>query len=105
MFGVSEVLKFVSYINKLLVKNGQGPYDIIYRVVMENISENFCFPRSWQFIHLFFYQFYQYHFQVFAIAIITALLAYPNEYTRQPTSRVISYLFQNCGPEDGSQLW
>jgi len=42
--------------------------------------------------------------EVFTVAIITAIVAYPNEYTRQPASRLISDLFQNCGPEDGSPL-
>ncbi|XP_057312951.1 H(+)/Cl(-) exchange transporter 4-like isoform X2 [Hydractinia symbiolongicarpus] len=42
--------------------------------------------------------------EVFVVAILTAIIAYPNEYTKDQTSRLISRLFQNCGPEDGSPL-
>jgi len=43
--------------------------------------------------------------EVISVAVITALLAYPNEYTRQSSSRLIYHLFRRCGPEDGSALW
>lgn len=39
------------------------------------------------------------------VAAATAILSYPNEYTRDPTSKVIARLFQRCGPEDASPLW
>lgn len=42
--------------------------------------------------------------EVFMVAIVTGLFAYPNEYTRHPASRLILRLFQNCGPEDGTPL-
>jgi len=42
--------------------------------------------------------------EVISVAVITALLAYPNEYTRQSSSRLIYHLFRRCGPEDGSAL-
>jgi len=42
--------------------------------------------------------------EVIFIATLTSILAYPNEYSRESTSRVISHLFQKCGPEDASAL-
>eukprot|EP00794_Sanderia_malayensis_P007396 gene7396-8216_t len=42
--------------------------------------------------------------EVLCVAVITAIVAYPNEYTRESTSRLIYHLFQRCGPEDGSKL-
>lgn len=35
--------------------------------------------------------------EVIAVAFITALLAYPNEYTRMNTSELIYLLFSQCG--------
>ncbi|XP_065058528.1 H(+)/Cl(-) exchange transporter 4-like [Rhopilema esculentum] len=42
--------------------------------------------------------------EVLSVAVITALFAYPNEYTRLSSSRLIYQLFRRCGPEDGSAL-
>ncbi|XP_065669027.1 H(+)/Cl(-) exchange transporter 5 isoform X2 [Hydra vulgaris] len=42
--------------------------------------------------------------EVFVITIVTSLISYPNEFTRISMSRLISELFQNCGPDDTSHL-
>ncbi|XP_033919614.1 H(+)/Cl(-) exchange transporter 5 isoform X4 [Melopsittacus undulatus] len=42
--------------------------------------------------------------EVFVVTAITALLAFPNEYTRMSTSELISELFNDCGILDSSKL-
>ncbi|KAG8450543.1 hypothetical protein GDO86_002987 [Hymenochirus boettgeri] len=42
--------------------------------------------------------------EVIAVTAITALLAYPNPYTRRSTSELISELFNDCGALESSQL-
>lgn len=42
--------------------------------------------------------------EVIAITGITAVLAYPNPYTRRSTSELISELFNDCGALESSQL-
>ncbi|XP_023681175.1 H(+)/Cl(-) exchange transporter 3 isoform X3 [Paramormyrops kingsleyae] len=42
--------------------------------------------------------------EVITVAVITALLAYPNPYTRQNTSELVKELFTDCGPLESSQL-
>lgn len=38
------------------------------------------------------------------VALVTALLAFPNEYTRMSSSELISELFNDCGLLDSSKL-
>lgn len=38
------------------------------------------------------------------VTAITAIIAYPNPYTRQSTSELISELFNDCGALESSQL-
>ncbi|XP_021378243.1 H(+)/Cl(-) exchange transporter 3-like isoform X6 [Mizuhopecten yessoensis] len=42
--------------------------------------------------------------EVLGVAFITALLSYPNEYTRKNSSELIRQLFSRCGPEDNTEL-
>lgn len=42
--------------------------------------------------------------EVLMVTVITALIAYPNPYTRQSTSILIRRLFSQCGPDDFSDL-
>lgn len=42
--------------------------------------------------------------EVIAITAITAIIAYPNPYTRRSTSELISELFNDCGALESSQL-
>ena len=42
--------------------------------------------------------------EVIAVTGITAVLAYPNPYTRRSTSELISELFNDCGALESSQL-
>nr|XP_021156426.1 H(+)/Cl(-) exchange transporter 5 isoform X1 [Columba livia] len=42
--------------------------------------------------------------EVFVVTAITAVLAFPNEYTRMSTSELISELFNDCGILDSSKL-
>ncbi|NXI60730.1 CLCN5 protein, partial [Chloroceryle aenea] len=42
--------------------------------------------------------------EVFVVTAITALLAFPNDYTRMSTSELISELFNDCGILDSSKL-
>ena len=42
--------------------------------------------------------------EVIAITAITAILAFPNPYTRRSTSELISELFNDCGALESSQL-
>ncbi|XP_069067968.1 H(+)/Cl(-) exchange transporter 5 isoform X2 [Pleurodeles waltl] len=42
--------------------------------------------------------------EVLLVTAITAVLAFPNEYTRISTSELISELFNDCGPLDESKL-
>uniref|UniRef100_A0A8C9WMB8 Chloride channel protein n=1 Tax=Scleropages formosus TaxID=113540 RepID=A0A8C9WMB8_SCLFO len=42
--------------------------------------------------------------EVIAVAAITAIVAFPNPYTRQNTSELIKELFTDCGPLESSQL-
>ena len=43
--------------------------------------------------------------QVLVVALLTALVQYPNPYTRFNASQVIRKLFSQCGPEDAGDLW
>ena len=43
--------------------------------------------------------------QVLIVALLTALVQYPNPYTRFNASQVIRKLFTQCGPEDTGDLW
>ncbi|XP_047126232.1 H(+)/Cl(-) exchange transporter 5 isoform X1 [Hydra vulgaris] len=42
--------------------------------------------------------------EVFVLTIFTALISYPNEFTRMSMSQLIYMLFQNCSPDDTSIL-
>lgn len=42
--------------------------------------------------------------EVILVAAITAVVAFPNPYTRQNTSELIKELFTDCGPLETSQL-
>lgn len=42
--------------------------------------------------------------EVITVAVITAIVAFPNPYTRQNTSQLIKELFTDCGPLASSQL-
>lgn len=42
--------------------------------------------------------------EVILVAAITAVVAFPNPYTRQNTSELIKELFTDCGPLESSQL-
>ncbi|PAA72866.1 hypothetical protein BOX15_Mlig029836g1, partial [Macrostomum lignano] len=42
--------------------------------------------------------------EVMLVTLVTALLAFPNTYTRMNTSRLIKLLFSKCGPEDEAEL-
>lgn len=42
--------------------------------------------------------------EVIVVTAITAIIAYPNPYTRQSTSELISELFNDCGALESSQL-
>ncbi|KAK3737007.1 hypothetical protein QZH41_018406 [Actinostola sp. cb2023] len=42
--------------------------------------------------------------EVLLVTVITALVAFPNPYTRQSTSVLIKHLFRQCGPDDNSAL-
>lgn len=42
--------------------------------------------------------------EVIAVTAVTAIVAYPNPYTRQSTSELISELFNDCGALESSQL-
>lgn len=42
--------------------------------------------------------------EVIAVTAITAIVAYPNPYTRRSTSELISELFNDCGALESSQL-
>ncbi|XP_023489883.1 H(+)/Cl(-) exchange transporter 4 isoform X5 [Equus przewalskii] len=42
--------------------------------------------------------------EVIAVTAITAIIAYPNPYTRRSTSELISELFNDCGALESSQL-
>lgn len=43
--------------------------------------------------------------EVVAMGFITALISYPNPYTREDNSALIARLFHDCGPADVSELW
>jgi chloride channel 3/4/5 len=43
--------------------------------------------------------------EVLVIAGITAVLAFPNPYTRMSTSQLIYALFSQCGITDKHELW
>lgn len=43
--------------------------------------------------------------QVLGIVFITALLSYPNPYTRMNSSELIRLLVSRCGPEDDTEIW
>ncbi|XP_071490180.1 H(+)/Cl(-) exchange transporter 4-like [Diadema antillarum] len=42
--------------------------------------------------------------EVIVLAFVTAVLSFPNQYTRMNTSKLISLLFSECGPEDDDLL-
>ncbi|XP_077984482.1 H(+)/Cl(-) exchange transporter 3-like isoform X2 [Glandiceps talaboti] len=42
--------------------------------------------------------------EVIVLALITAIISYPNPYTRMSSSQLIKLLFQKCGPEDNYML-
>lgn len=42
--------------------------------------------------------------EVITVAAVTAVVAFPNPYTRQNTSELIKELFTDCGPLESSQL-
>ncbi|XP_061164575.1 H(+)/Cl(-) exchange transporter 3-like isoform X1 [Saccostrea echinata] len=42
--------------------------------------------------------------EILVVTLITALLSYPNQYTRMNTSEMIKILVQQCGPEDDTDL-
>lgn len=42
--------------------------------------------------------------QVVLVTLVTAVLAYPNPYSRQSSSVLIKHLFSQCGPDDSSEL-
>lgn len=42
--------------------------------------------------------------EVILVAAITAVVAFPNPYTRKNTSELIKELFTDCGPLESSQL-
>uniref|UniRef100_T1IZ96 Chloride channel protein n=1 Tax=Strigamia maritima TaxID=126957 RepID=T1IZ96_STRMM len=42
--------------------------------------------------------------EVLAITLLTAIITFPNQYTRMNTSELISHLFSKCGPADVSDL-
>ena len=42
--------------------------------------------------------------EVILVVVITAVVAFPNPYTRQNTSELIKELFTDCGPLESSQL-
>ncbi|KAK2567874.1 H(+)/Cl(-) exchange transporter 3 [Acropora cervicornis] len=43
--------------------------------------------------------------EVLLVTLVTAMIAYPNPYTRESTSVLIRRLFSQCGPADNSALW
>ncbi|KAK0164846.1 hypothetical protein PV328_003417 [Microctonus aethiopoides] len=42
--------------------------------------------------------------EVLVVTVITAVIAYPNPYTRMPTSQLIYLLFRKCGGSNGDML-
>ncbi|KAF0313157.1 H(+)/Cl(-) exchange transporter 3 [Amphibalanus amphitrite] len=42
--------------------------------------------------------------EVVAVTLATALLAFPNPYSRMPSSELINVLFNDCGPSEGIDL-
>ncbi|XP_077869292.1 H(+)/Cl(-) exchange transporter 4-like [Saccoglossus kowalevskii] len=42
--------------------------------------------------------------EVITLALITAIISYPNPYTRMSSSQLIELLFNDCGPEDNFKL-
>lgn len=42
--------------------------------------------------------------EVLLVTLVTAVLAYPNPYSRQSSSVLIKHLFSQCGPDDSSDL-
>jgi len=43
--------------------------------------------------------------EVLVVAVITAVIAYPNPYTRMNTSQLILLLFSQCGVSNSDNLW
>ena len=43
--------------------------------------------------------------EVVAVTLATAILAFPNPYSRMPSSELINVLFNDCGPSEGIDLW
>jgi len=43
--------------------------------------------------------------EVLVVAVITAVIAYPNPYTRMNTSQLIFLLFSQCGVSNSDNLW
>jgi len=43
--------------------------------------------------------------EVLVVTVVTAVLAYPNPYTRMSTSELIYLLFRKCGVSNFDELW
>ena len=43
--------------------------------------------------------------EVLVVAVMTAVIAYPNPYTRMNTSQLILLLFSQCGISNSDNLW
>lgn len=43
--------------------------------------------------------------EVLAVTVLTAIIAYPNRYTRMNTSQLIYLLFRKCGVSNPDPLW
>lgn len=43
--------------------------------------------------------------EVLVVTVITAVIAYPNPYTRMNTSQLIYLLFSQCGISNSDSLW
>lgn len=43
--------------------------------------------------------------EVLMVTVMTAIIAYPNPYTRMNTSQLIYLLFSQCGISNSDDLW
>lgn len=43
--------------------------------------------------------------EVLVVTVVTAIIAYPNPYTRMNTSQLIYLLFSQCGISNSDDLW
>ena len=43
--------------------------------------------------------------EVLVVTVLTAIIAYPNPYTRMNTSQLIYLLFSQCGISNSDDLW